>query len=144
MSGERSITILVSGWRNARATSLKRGGFLVAKDHDAGERFQGRVVALGIDDAEAISLKEEMLGEESGDPRFAGTRVSRDEDIPAVNRRLDRAGGGLAEQHAPIIRAMRRELWDGCSPRGCSGRAPPARFPPKRGRRSFAATCFPS
>jgi len=57
-------------------------------DH-ARKRLEARVVALGIQDANRVALKDELLAEKPGDPGLAGLGISSDHDVTAAQRQVD-------------------------------------------------------
>jgi hypothetical protein len=69
---------------------LKRGAdSSPVKDDDARERSQWSVIAFRIDYAKTVTLQNKLLAKQPGDPRFARTWITGDQNVPATDVRFD-------------------------------------------------------
>ena len=142
---DRSMTTLTSGWRSARASSRALRRRIVAAEHDdARQRFERPIVALGIDDAHAVALQDQLLAQQARQPRLAGARLAGDQNRAAAHGEADRrrrradaraaAAGGPSARRTAAAAATRA----GCSRRRPAGPVPGIDFVGDRAQRGAA------
>ena len=94
------MTTLTSGCSSVRASSRALGGGSSPPSvTTSGSTESEAVIALRIHHAHAIALKDELLAEQTGQPRFAGARLARDENRPAAHRERDLGSIVLVAKH---------------------------------------------
>jgi hypothetical protein len=74
--------------QGARDVSKARRRLIAVKDDDARERSQWSF-AFRIDYAKTVTLQNKLLAKQPGDPRFARTWITGDQNVPATDVRFD-------------------------------------------------------
>ena len=70
----------------------RRGRRIFSAEHaDARQRVERPIVAFRIDDAQAVSVKDQPLAEQACQPRLAGVRLAHDQDVPPADRQRELA-----------------------------------------------------
>ena len=85
-----------------RACELPRARrrILSAERDDAGQVAERLIVPLGIDDAQAVALQDQLFAEQPRQPRLAAARFAGDQDRPSADGESHGFAVVLASQHA--------------------------------------------
>src|SRR6266481_4708991 len=88
-----------------------RWWIVATKDHNIRKRFQCGIISLRIDNAKAIFIQDELLADESGNPRLLRARITGDKDIVTADHSFDWfVFSGMPEQYVPRVHTFRGQL----------------------------------
>ena len=75
----------------AQQIARVRRRIVPAENDDTRQRLEGPIIAFRIDHAHAVPLKDRLLAHQARQPRFAGARLTGDQNRPAAHGEADLA-----------------------------------------------------